>query len=60
MGSRPSLTAADRRNGPSLKPERRNGDQMNPYGKTRGSGTVYWTVGGLLALLMIALWFLIS
>jgi len=47
---------ADRRNSSSLRPEPREGDQMNPYGKIRGSGTVYWTVGALLVLLVFLLW----
>ena len=48
--------AADRRNRSSLRPDPQRGDHMNPYGKTRGAGTVHWTIGGLLTLLAFLIW----
>ena len=52
--------AADRRNSSSFHNDPQRGDHMNPYGKTRGAGTVYWTVGALLTVLVVALLFVLG
>ena len=31
------------------------GDHMNPYGKTRGATKMYWIVGALILVMIVAL-----
>ena len=46
---------SDKRNRSELRLDPQRGDHMNPYGKSRGAWTIRWTVGVLLAVLVIAL-----
>jgi hypothetical protein len=36
--------------------DHQRGYHMNPFGKLRGAGNAYWTVGGLVILLIILVW----
>jgi hypothetical protein len=38
-----------------LHQDPQRGDHMNPFGKTKGGAKMYWIVGGLVVLMIVAL-----